>query len=129
MNHDNTLDEVITDGINFLQSLTKHYGNEKGMEIWESIGDAVGREVKGKIFFAMINGSHNTRMKFTADLAEQQGNAVSVIKTIRQYTGLGLREAKDIWDESKGKFVTIHADNDSIKFLREELRGLGCRII
>jgi len=129
MTQDESLEEVIADGINFMQSLTKHYGNERGMEIWETIGEAVGREIKGKIFFAMINGSHNNRMKFTADLAEYKGNSVSVIKTIRQYTGLGLKEAKDIWVESKGKFVTIDADNDSIKHLREELRALGCRII
>jgi ribosomal protein L7/L12 len=126
---DKLLDEVITDGINFLRSLTSYYGNDKGMEVWESMGDAIGKEVKGKIFFAMINGSHQNRLKFTCDQADKLGNNVQGIKTLRHYTGQGLKEAKDLWDDSKNGLVVVDCNNDQIRGLRADLRALGCKVI
>jgi hypothetical protein len=48
---DDTLSYVITDGIRFLQSLTQHYGAERGMEVWEKLGEVMGPEIKGQVFF------------------------------------------------------------------------------
>jgi ribosomal protein L7/L12 len=126
---DKLLNEVITDGINFLRSLTSYYGNDKGMEVWESMGDAMGKEVKGKIFFAMINGSHQNRLQFTCDQADKLGNNVQGIKTLRHYTGQGLKEAKDLWDDSKNGLVVVDCNNDQIRGLRADLRALGCKVI
>lgn len=120
-------DAVVFDGIRFLESLTKYYGPDKGMEVWNSMGEAMGKEVKGKVFFAMLTGETGGRIRFRADKAEQV-NAVPVIKLIRTYTGLGLKEAKDLWDESKIRPTVIQvAPNDHRKFAKE-LRELGCLV-
>lgn len=122
-----TLDAVIFDGIRFLASLTDHYGSDKGMEMWEAMGDAMGREVKGKIFFAMLTGSTTGRVQFTSGTAETH-NAVGVIKCIRSYTGAGLKEAKDKWDLSKVQAVQLEVAPDRQRAFVDQLRELGCRV-
>jgi ribosomal protein L7/L12 len=127
---EDTLEQVVYDGVRFLQSLTTHYGAEKGMEIWEAIGTAVGKEVKGRVFFAMMTGETTGRVKFTTmDISGYNPNTVQCIKTIRTYTGWGLKEAKDKWDESKLKVVHIDCPTpEDGRRLAIELRNLGCRI-
>ena len=124
---ENTLDSVIFDGIRFLESLTAHYGSDKGMEMWEAMGEAMGREVKGKVFFAMLTGSTTGRIQFTSGTAETS-NAVPVIKCIRTYTGFGLKEAKDKWDLSKVQAVQLDVAPDQQRAFADKLRELGCRV-
>lgn len=111
----NELDEVVFDGIRFLESLTRHYGPEKGMAVWESMGHALGDEVKGKVFFSMLTGESSNRIRIRAGSCQ---NAVAAIKAIRMGTGKGLKEAKDIWDLSKHQVVVV----DDV--VHEEKRGM-----
>ena len=122
------LQNVIFDGIQFLESITAYYGPEKGMEVWEAIGTAAGREVKGKVFFAMLTGGYNGRISFRAGKAESYGNAVPVIKCIRACTGFGLKEAKDLWDLSKTAPANIKVNPIDHKNVVKELRNLGCEL-
>lgn len=128
VSNNDTMEQVIADGMHFMRSLCLHYGNDKGLEIWEALGDAMGTEVKGKILFAMVNGGHADQLRFRALQAESLGNAVTVIKTIRHYTGYGLKEAKDLWDNSKNGFVTIRSSEADMRAFRESLRDLGCEV-
>lgn len=127
---DETMDMVIRDGIRFMESLTRHYGSDRGQEIWEGIGEIVGKEVKGKIFFAMITGETITdRVFFNVGTADNRGNAVPVIKAIRVATGLGLKEAKDQWDNSKvGRGIVQCPSYDTARELIKDLRNLGCNV-
>jgi ribosomal protein L7/L12 len=127
-NSEDSLNRVIGDGIMFLQSLTEHYGSEKGIEVWNAMGDTMGAEVKGKIFFSMLCGHTGRRVKFKADNAAAS-NAVAVIKCIRTHTGLGLKESKDIWDSSKIGYgeVEVPTANDA-RALARELKTFGCRV-
>lgn len=127
---EDTMEMVVRDGIRFMESLTRHYGAERGQEIWKDIGEVVGKEVRGKIFFAMITGETLTdRVTFTCGDAERRGHAVPVIKAIRIATGLGLKEAKDQWDHSKStRGVVQCASYDDARDLVKNLRDLGCRI-
>ena len=127
MKEESTLDAVIYDGVRFLESLTKHYGPEKGMELWEAFGPIMGKEVKGKVFFAMLTGQTSGRIRIEANAA-QNSNAVAVIKCIRSYTGNGLKEAKDLWDMSKQQIVTIEVAPDKARDFAKELRALGCMV-
>lgn len=126
--NEDTLRPVIQDGIAFLESLTRYYGIERGMEIWEKIGEAVGRDVKGKIFFAMISGETSGIVKFRLDDPATH-NFVSIIKVVRNHTGLGLKEAKDLVDESRTRTTTIKIDPIKTRNLVKDLRDLGCRIL
>lgn len=125
---DNTLEQVVYDGVRFLQSLTAHYGAEKGLEVWEAIGNAVGKEVKGRVFFAMMTGETTSgRVRFSVDTPGYAPDAMKCITAIRTYTGLGLREAKDKFDESKNK--TVHVDcatHEAGRRLAQDLAAFGC---
>lgn len=117
------LDEVIFDGIRFLESMTRYYGAEKGMELWNKMGEAFGDEVKGKVFFSMLTGDSSRRVRIQAGACDQ---AVAAIKAIRMGTGLGLKEAKDAWDLSKIKQVTLEVTNTEDKRgMVRQLRDIG----
>ena len=87
---------IISNGLHFLRSITECYGAEKGMELWEQITDVLDPEVKGQIFFAMITGEYNDRITLKGVMGTN--NAVACIKEVRNWTGLGLKEAKDTYD-------------------------------
>ena len=120
---DPIFESVVYDGIRFLESLTRYYGSQKGMEVWNAMGESMGKEVKGKIFFAMLTGQTSGRLRFAAGTCTQ---AVPVIKTIRSATGLGLKEAKDIWDASRITPQVIEISPDGARDLSKSLRELGC---
>ena len=120
------LDEVVFDGIRFLESLTRYYGPEKGMEVWESMGSALGDEIKGKVFFSMLTGDSSNRVRIQAGTCTE---AVAAIKAIRAGTGYGLKEAKDAWDLSKIKVVTLdNVDRNEKSHMVRELRRLGMMV-
>lgn len=118
------IDYVVSDGLRFLRSLTEMYGAEKGMAVWHELGHVLGDEIQGAIFFAMIAGTDHDKVSIRS--TNPGIGAVSVIKCIRQYTGLGLKEAKDIWDMSKVKMVKIDCQRKDQSNFARELRSLGC---
>ena len=124
---DPTLEAVVFDAIRFVESLTTHFGPEKGMAVWDAMGEAVGREIKARAFFALMTGRVSGRVRMGAGSAIQ-GNAVPVIKCIRNYTGMGLKEAKDMWDMSREKTVDIDVAPDRQRDFARELRNLGCNV-
>ena len=126
VNQNDELDEVIFDGIRFLESLTRYYGAEKGMEVWEAMGKAVGDDIKGKVFFSMLTGESSNRVRVQAGTCTE---AVSAIKAIRMGTGYGLKEAKDAWDLSKVKVVTLEiSDRNEKAPMVRELRRIGMKV-
>lgn len=118
-----TLEEVVFDGIRLLESLTRHYGSEKGIEVWEKLGEALGQEVKGQVFFAMLTGESSNRVRIDRGTCTQP---VAAIKAIRAGTGYGLKEAKDAWDLTAIKTVVLdNVSRDNRRTLVNELRSLG----
>lgn len=121
-------EEVVHDGILFLESLARYYGNDKAMEIWDTLGPIIGQEIKGQVFFSMLSGDTGS-VTFSCGDAADRSNSVNVIKAIRNYTGFSLSETKDIWDNSKIKKTTFKVLNrEDAKSLRRELRNLGCDV-
>jgi len=64
------------------------------MELWDTIATALGKDVKGEIFFAMVTGEYTSKLRLGGTVADR----IASIKAIRTYTGLGLKEAKDLSD-------------------------------
>lgn len=121
------LDSVVHDGIRFLESITRHYGPEKGIELWDKMAEVFGKEVKGKIFFAMLTGETTSRVQFTTGASHQP---VWAIKAIKVATGCGLQEAKDLYD--MGKIKTVSVDVKTAEDRRELikcLRDAGCLVL
>lgn len=123
---DDSLDGVIFDGIRFLESITRHYGPERGMAVWDKMGEAFGDEVKGKIFFAMLTGDTVGRVRFTSINSSQ---AVWAIKAIRAATNCGLKEAKDLYDMAKTQTVKVDVKTpEARRELIKCLRDAGCSV-
>jgi hypothetical protein len=124
--HNDELDSVVFDGIRFLESITRHYGPEKGMAVWNKMGEAFGDEVKGRVFFAMLTGDSIGRVRFSSTNSHQ---AVWAIKAIRTATGCGLKEAKDLFDAAKSKTQNIDINSpDQRRELIKCLRDAGCSV-
>ena len=120
---DDPIDELVFDGIRFLESMTRLYGPEKGIELWEKMGETLGDEIKGKVFFSMLTGESSNRVRIQAGTCN---NPVAAIKAIRAGTGFGLKEAKDTWDLSKIKTVVLdNVIRDEKRELVRTLRNLG----
>jgi hypothetical protein len=89
---------IISNGLHFMRSITEAYGADKGLELWEQITSVLDPDVKGQIFFAMITGTYNDKIELRGVTMSGQNNAVACIKAIRQVSGLGLKESKDMYD-------------------------------
>ena len=133
-------DEVISTGISFLRSITNAFGQEAGLELWDTISSTLDPDVKGQIFFAMICGQESRSITIIG--INSNVNKIQIVKSIRTVTGFGLKEAKDIADTfvlgkgagntllySFGKPVTIKICNSlSRDAAVHELKTAGCLI-
>lgn len=120
-------DCLIQDAINFMQSMVECYGNERGMESWNLIAQALGDEVRTDIFMALLEGGSRKVINLSR-VPEQAPSAIGVIKAIRDATGLGLKEAKDLWELSGTQAIRITLSTKVSKTtLIRDFRNLGMR--
>ena len=123
---------IITDGMQFMRTITEAYGADEGLKLWDTIASTLDPEVKGQIFFAMITGEYNSKLHVSVKppAPGQPFNAIPAIKAIRTVTGYGLKEAKDMWDEMKdrGARITLTVSPDSLKRCRTELINGGLAV-
>lgn len=119
---------LVSDSIQFISTLTELYGNDKGMELWNKFGDVVGTDLQGKVFFAMLSGATgNGVLRIRTDTAKE---VVSTIKCIREYTGYGLKEAKDAYDNARDRVTEVQCiDRKLIAEFARNLRFLGCKVL
>jgi hypothetical protein len=88
---------LVFNSLNFIQSITKNYGAEQGMAMWDTIADTVDRRLKLEVFKAMISGGQvEGRIRISG--AQPSADKIRLIKTLRDVTGYGLKEAKDSVD-------------------------------
>jgi hypothetical protein len=106
---------IISNGLHFMRSITEAYGADKGMELWEQITCVLDEDVKGQIFFAMITGQYNDRILLKGITHYATNNAVACIKEIRTWTGLGLKESKDIYDRLRNRTYESSPSQEFIK--------------
>jgi ribosomal protein L7/L12 len=78
----------------------------------------------------MLTREVGTRVRFIVGGAEQRGNAIQVIKAIRTATGLGLKEANDMWDKSRSESVIVECGTaTATQWLVRELKDFGCLVL
>ena len=92
---------VISTGLHFLRAITEAYGSDQGMRLWETIADTLDPDIKGQIFFAMLTGTHNDTI-VVRGVTLVNVDKVKCVKEIRNWTGLGLKEAMDAWNTVSG---------------------------
>ena len=78
---------------------------------------------------AMPAGGAATEEKtdFTVTLTEVGGNKINVIKVVREITGLGLKEAKDLV-EGAPKPVKENISKDEAEALKKKLEDGGAKV-
>lgn len=119
--------QLVYDSINFMQSIVRNYGQEKGMQAWETIADTLDPELKGEVFVAMLIGDFSGRITISGLV--NGSNAVACIKAIRSVDNrrLGLKEAKDMYDallyQNKSVQIEVHGKNRTTAV--NELRTAG----
>ena len=67
------------------------------------------------------------KTEFDVELTEVGPNKVKVIKVVREVTGLGLKEAKDVV-ESAPKVVKEQADKATAEEIKAKLEGEGAKV-
>ena len=67
------------------------------------------------------------KTEFDVELTEVGPNKVKVIKVVREATGLGLKEAKEVVDEAP-KVVKEQADKASAEELKAKLEAEGAKV-
>lgn len=124
MNEPNSnFDDLILDGIRFLESLTRYYGADRGIEMWNQFGHVMGDEVRNQIFVNMLTGKTSNRLHLRRGTCAE---AVEAIRAIRMHTGLSLKEAKDMYDLSYHRDAVVECTGRNEKHdLTKELRRLG----
>jgi ribosomal protein L7/L12 len=122
---DEHMNAIVSDGIAFIRSITTAYGSETGMELWDTIANTLDPEIKGKIFFAMLTGSHEDRVTLTG--AANGANKITCIKIIRQYTGMSLTEAKNAYESPVhfGQQVALTVNPKERRHMIDDLRWNG----
>lgn len=65
--------------------------------------------------------------EFNAVLAEIGGNKIAVIKVVRELTGLGLKEAKDLVDGAP-KAVKEGVSKDEAEDIKKKLEDAGAKV-
>ena len=90
--------QLISDGIAFMRSISDQYGTETGLQLWDRICEVLDPNVKGEIFIAMLTGDARAKLTISCNPAQYTTYRIPHIKAIREVTGLGLKEAKDLFD-------------------------------
>ena len=117
-------EQIISDGIAFMRSITECYGTDTGLELWDKICSVLDPNVRGEIFFSMLTGQYSPA---TLRIQGVTTNRVEVIKTIREVTGLYLKEIKDLNDDMQvGMSVKIQVqDGLTREYAAKKLRAVG----
>jgi large subunit ribosomal protein L7/L12 len=67
------------------------------------------------------------KTEFTVELTETGGQKIQVIKVVREITGLGLKEAKDLV-EGPPKAVKENLPKDQAEEIKKKLEAVGAKV-
>jgi flavodoxin len=88
-------DDIISSGITFMNAITRAYGAEEGMKLYDQIISSVDSDIKGKIFFALITGDHGGTIRLKGH-EHVISTKIERIKAVRQVSNLSLKDAKEL---------------------------------
>jgi ribosomal protein L7/L12 len=96
MNDDIHKTQAIEAATRFLRTLKYTHSPEVSVDVYDSLKEILGKEFIGCVLQEMIAERYN-RIVILHDIPN--GVRIQVIKLLREYTGIGLKEAKDIVDD------------------------------
>ena len=77
--------------------------------------------------FGVSAAAGEEKTEFDVELTEAGANKVKVIKVVREITGLGLKEAKDVVDGAP-KVVKEQASKEEAEEIKKKLEEVGAKV-
>ena len=123
-------DTIVVSGLQFMRSITEAYGADHGMQLWDTISDTLGNNLKGEIFFRLLTGDGSTKITVLFSRSKPSNEFIAYIKAVRSYTGWGLKEAKDFCDLTEsGKQMSMPVKLEKRAQCIDELKKLGVSVL
>ncbi|MBO5929333.1 MAG: 50S ribosomal protein L7/L12 [Clostridia bacterium] len=121
------MSEKITNMIEEIKALTVLELNELVKAIEEEFGVSAAAPVAVMAGGAAPAASAEEKSEFDVVLAEAGPNKINVIKVVREITGLGLKEAKEMVDGAP-KTVKEAAGKDDAEEIKKKLEEAGAKV-
>ena len=121
------MSEKITNMIEEIKALTVLELNELVKAIEEEFGVSAAAPVAVMAGGAAPAAAAEEKTDFDVILAEVGPNKINVIKVVREITGLGLKEAKDLVDGAP-KPVKEGASKDDAEAIKAKLEEAGAKV-
>ena len=121
------MSEKITNMIEEIKALTVLQLNELVKAIEEEFGVSAAAPVAVMAGGAAPAAAAEEKTDFDVVLAEVGPNKINVIKVVREITGLGLKEAKDLGDGAP-KTLKDGASKDEADSIKAKLEEAGAKI-
>ena len=121
------MSEKITAMIEEIKALTVLELNELVKAIEEEFGVSAAAPVAVMAGGAAPAAAAEEKSEFDVVLAEVGANKINVIKVVREVTGLGLKEAKDLVDGAP-KAVKEAADKEEAEEIQKKLEEAGAKV-
>jgi len=98
-------------------------------ELVKVLEDKFGVSAAAPVMMAAAGGAAAAEEKssFNVELTEAGGNKIGVIKVVREVTGLGLKEAKDIVDAAP-KMLKEGADKATAEEIKKKVEEAGGKV-
>lgn len=98
-------------------------------ELVKVLEEKFGVSAAAPVMMAAAGGAAAVEEKssFNVELTETGGNKIGVIKVVREVTGLGLKEAKDIVDAAP-KVVKEGADKATAEEIKKKIEEAGGKV-
>jgi large subunit ribosomal protein L7/L12 len=121
------MSEKITNMIEEIKALTVLELNELVKAIEEEFGVSAAAPVAVMAGGAAPAAAAEEKTDFDVVLAEVGPNKINVIKVVREITGLGLKEAKDLVDGAP-KSIKEGAGKDEAESIKAKLEEAGAKV-
>ncbi len=121
------MSEKITAMIEEIKAMTVLELNELVKAIEEEFGVSAAAPVAVMAGGAAPAAAAEEKSEFDVVLAEVGANKINVIKVVREVTGLGLKEAKDLVDGAP-KAVKEAAGKDEAEEIKKKLEEAGAKV-
>ena len=121
------MSEKVTNVLEEIKALTVLELNELVKAIEEEFGVSAAAPVAVMAGGAAPAAAAEEKSEFDVVLAEAGPNKINVIKVVREITGLGLKEAKDLVDGAP-KTVKEGAGKDDAEAIKAKLEDAGAKV-
>ena len=113
--------------IDAIKELTVHELNDLVKACEEEFGVSAAAGVVVAAAAGDAAGAAEEKTEFDVELTEVGSEKVKVIKVVREQTGLGLKEAKDLVDNAP-KMIKEAASKDEAEAIKKSLEEVGAKV-